>query len=102
LDSNSLSDTSVLENKWISVVRLQKQVMELETEIAALKETIRCMHKGDSTVQPSGPRIPCAPCRFELSQHRDSITVTANKFVDSRFVSIHLIHCVLVVVKTER
>jgi platelet-activating factor acetylhydrolase IB subunit alpha len=78
----SLANTStdmngLLERKWTAVVRLQKRVTELETQLKQLEANDK-----DSSFIPGSVRrtqngqqqLPKAPHRHELAGHRSPIT----------------------------
>jgi len=62
--------SGLLEKKWTSVIRLQKKVMDLETQVSQLKEEIvsKPVDKLKNGAIPRPPEI------FTLSGHRDNIT----------------------------
>lgn len=63
--------TGYLEKKWTSVIRLQKKVMDLETQISQLKEEI-----GSKPMRSKGTSetLPRPPEKSTLTGHRDNIT----------------------------
>lgn len=68
----------VLEKKWTSVVRLQRKVLDLETQVSNLKlelessGPIRGTNKGDPVSW-----LPRAPAKYSLSGHRQPVTSVA-------------------------
>ena len=71
----------LLEKKWTSVVRLKKQVMELEKQAKQIKEEALC-ERCDGMTQLSsfggrsqiGDGLPREPAKFTLQGHRSRIT----------------------------
>ena len=73
-----LSD--ILEKKWISVVRLQKKIIELETKIEHLNEqitnksSIPINAKQNLSTQDIEQLIPKMPAKHALQSHRATVT----------------------------
>ncbi len=71
----------LLEKKWTSVVRLKKQVMELEKQIKQLKEdAVNASLEGMSQLSSFGNKsytgdgLPREPAKYTLQGHRSKIT----------------------------
>lgn len=84
LESSEYSGKNLLEKKWVSVVRLQKRVMELEAKLLASgsngvgldpKFVAAGSHSGSAI--DSGKLLPRAPCRTALTGHREPVTCIA-------------------------
>ncbi|KAL2273895.1 hypothetical protein FJTKL_03984 [Diaporthe vaccinii] len=80
LDNNTVKKyEGLLEKKWISVVRLQKKIMDLESRVLALQSeldnatTTSLSHKK----QDPATWLPKAPARHTLQSHRSPITCVA-------------------------
>ena len=73
-----LSD--ILEKKWISVVRLQKKIIELETKIEQLNEQITntssmpISTKQNLSAQDIEQLMPKMPAKYTLQSHRATVT----------------------------
>ena len=73
-----LSD--ILEKKWISVVRLQKKIIELETKIEQLNEQITntssmpISAKQNLSAQDIEQLMPKIPAKYTLQSHRATVT----------------------------
>ncbi|OBZ72187.1 Nuclear distribution protein PAC1-1 [Grifola frondosa] len=65
----------ILEKKWVSVIRLQKKIMELENRNAALQEELASAPARRTTSQNDW--IPRPPARYTLTGHRAPITRVA-------------------------
>jgi len=63
--------TGLLENKWTSVIRLQRKVMDLETKITQLQEELGSQPK---RAKNTGEHIPTPPEVHSMVGHRDNIT----------------------------
>jgi len=64
-----------LEQKWTSVVRLQKKVMDLEARIQQVQEDTGSVRKMMGGAKNGvDPEMPRAPEVFTLTGHRDNIT----------------------------
>ncbi len=71
--------TDVLEKKWVSVVRLKKQSLDLEKQLKQLKENAvceRCEAMPDSLggLAKMGDGIPREPEKYALPGHRGKVT----------------------------
>lgn len=73
------SGKGLLEKKWTSVVRLQKKIMELESQIGALQQQVKSGGSTTAALDMTNPGdariIPRAPARSTLSGHRAPVTV---------------------------
>ncbi|CAN6674895.1 nuclear distribution protein Pac1p [Trichomonascus vanleenenianus] len=71
----------VLEKKWTSVVRLQRKVLDLESQVKALREELENSAAIGSTARKSKQDIanwlPRKPAKYSLSGHRQPITSIA-------------------------
>jgi len=75
--SNTLSD--VLEKKWVSVVRLQKKVLDLEAKIEQLNEQLSTSsfsisNKKNLSSKEIEQLFPKIPAKFTLEGHRGPVT----------------------------
>jgi len=75
--NSALSD--VLEKKWISVVRLQKKVLDLETKIEQLNEqmsssSFSVANKKNLTSKEIESLFPKIPAKYTLEGHRGPVT----------------------------
>jgi len=85
LPADILDDTTVkkysglLEKKWTSVVRLQKKIMDLESQCAALQHELDTAPATASSRRNVDPIswLPRAPARHVLQGHRAPITALA-------------------------
>ena len=73
---------SILEKKWTSVVRLQRRVLDLESQVSSLTTELENMPIGISSsssskkVDPTS-WLPRNPAKYSLSGHRQPITSVA-------------------------
>lgn len=68
-------NTGSLEKKWISVVRLQKKITELEARIAELESSKQLVNNPNSEAKRSPTDwIPRPPEKFLLQGHRAQVT----------------------------
>ncbi|KAA8913179.1 hypothetical protein TRICI_003241 [Trichomonascus ciferrii] len=67
----------ILEKKWTSVVRLQRKVLDLESQIANLK--LELENAGPGRKKNADPLnwLPRLPAKYSLSGHRQPITAIA-------------------------
>jgi len=67
--------SGLLEKKWLSVIRLQKKIMELEKKLSQIQEELNNapVRKPTSTVD----WIPRSPEKLTLTRHRSPITSVA-------------------------
>lgn len=73
----SLSDkkyVGLLEKKWLSVIRLQKKIMDLEQSLSELQSSIPSHYALTNGKVDLTTWIPRAPARHTLSGHRQPIT----------------------------
>lgn len=78
LQSATNSGKGLLEKKWVSVVRLQKRVMELETRLASSAALPSADESGTSGASLDASKLlPKAPSKAELTGHRDPVTCLA-------------------------
>eukprot|EP01035_Chromulina_nebulosa_P017105 gene17105-22619_t len=80
-------DKGILEKKWTSVVRLQKRVMELETQLNDLQKQLKSgvatngidndTLKTNTTIGENNRLIPKGPAKTSLAGHRGPITCVA-------------------------
>jgi len=79
LESTANSGKSLLEKKWVSVVRLQKRVMELEAKLASSSTVFDSKAGGGGSGAPAdmGRLLPKAPCKTALNGHREPVTCVA-------------------------
>ena len=79
-DSNDPLDgrkVGALERKWMAVLRLQKQVLDLERSLERLKEEASSSGTRRTSSSASGTSrtgLPRAPALYELQGHRGAIT----------------------------
>ena len=68
------SSSGMLERKWVSILRLQKKILDQEAQISQMTED---MKSGTRLHQPSSDsrQLPIAPQKLSLSGHRGAITV---------------------------
>ena len=76
------SSAPLLEKKWTAVVRLQRKVMSLESEIERLRADVRLKGKGGASASSSangtsGDYMPPHAATHALSGHRAPITAVA-------------------------
>ena len=74
----------ILENKWTTVVKLKKQVMELEKQVKQLKESAFCQNCANGSgngfgldgkgLAMVGEGLPKVPEKHSLVGHREKIT----------------------------
>ena len=73
----------ILENKWTAVVKMKRQVMELEKQNKQLRESSLCEKCGGGGLlddggiiqkQMGGEGLPKVPEKFTLTGHREKIT----------------------------
>lgn len=87
-DKNNSSQTTmkdILEKKWTSLVKLKKQVIELEKQNKQLKDSIICEKCGGGAGSEMGSNkssvlndgLPKQPEKFTLQGHKDRITKVA-------------------------
>ena len=62
----------LLEKKWTVIVRLQKKVLELETQVAQLSEDLQAAGKGKKFNKAEA--LPREPAKHTLSGHRLPVT----------------------------
>lgn len=81
LDATTCSGKALLEKKWTSIVRLQKKVLDLESQLAAAKESAAAPKPGagladsENGIGGEGFRgLPKAPAKSILSGHRGPVT----------------------------
>lgn len=67
----------LLEKKWMSVIRLQKKIMDLEQSLSELRSSIPSHHAVTNGKVDLTAWIPRAPARHSLSGHRQPITSIA-------------------------
>lgn len=78
LDSTTSTGKNLLEKKWVSVVRLQKRVMELEAKLASSSTVFDTKAAGGNPgAADAGKLLPKAPCRTALTGHREPVTCVA-------------------------
>ena len=65
---DAAAQPGALERKWVSVVRLQRRVLDLEAKAKA---------GGRATPPPGGSYAPRAPCAHALRGHRGAVTCAA-------------------------
>ena len=84
LETNACSGKALLEKKWTSVVRLQKKVLELETQLTSARTDAasrpgaaaeESSESGSSTSQRGLPKGPTP--KYVLSGHRGPVTSVA-------------------------
>ncbi|KAK9318845.1 WD40-repeat-containing domain protein [Lipomyces orientalis] len=65
----------LLEKKWTSVVRLQKKIMDLESQVASLQTELDILPSSKKVADPANwlPRT----CRYTLLGHRQAVTSIA-------------------------
>lgn len=73
---------SILEKKWTSVVRLQRRVLDLESQVTSLTTELENMPIGISASSASKKADPISwlprnPAKYSLSGHRQPITSVA-------------------------
>jgi len=90
------SSKGLLTKKWISVVRLQKKIMELEAKLELVQHTNRLPVDGAGGVEPvastigdlgEGRQLPKPPSKHCLTGHRLSVTALATHPVYSILAS---------------
>ncbi|CAK9784125.1 dynein regulator [Cutaneotrichosporon oleaginosum] len=69
--------SGLLEKKWTSVIRLQKKIMDLESQKAALQAELASPTRATASTSSNAPFIPRAPPRHTLQSHRAPITRVA-------------------------
>ena len=65
--------SGLLEKKWISVIRLQKKVMELEAKLAEAEKEVH-FGGGNKKSRSAADWIPKPPERYTLTGHRSPVT----------------------------
>lgn len=70
ISTNTDAAKGVLEKKWTAIARLQKKIMDLETQISTLQQ----QNKSTEKVVGDGRILPRAPAKSTLSGHRAPIT----------------------------
>ena len=72
------TDSNVLEKKWTTVVRLQKRVMELESQVKQLEADLRVcgptIVSGQPLQQQERRNLPRGPHLHQLAGHRSAIS----------------------------
>lgn len=78
-DEEAIKVGSTLEKKWTTVVRLQRRVLDLESQVSALKLEVESSQTVGSSSKTQDPLswLPRAPARVVLSGHRQPITALA-------------------------
>lgn len=66
------SGKAILEKKWVSVIRLQKKVMELEAKLANSSE--KPFNNGNSSNSSKSKNFPRGPPKANMQGHREPIT----------------------------
>lgn len=76
--SSSSNDINVLERKWTTVLRLQKKVLDLESQVSSLKHELDA-GPGSLSRQKSDPTswLPHSPAKYTLSGHRGVVNSVA-------------------------
>lgn len=69
--------SGLLEKKWMSVIRLQKKIMDLEQALSEVRATIPTYQSQANGKVDLTTWIPRAPSKHTLSGHRDPITSVA-------------------------
>ena len=79
----------LLERKWTSVIRLQKRVMELETQLQNHKSANghALPEPGSGQINPDSRLLPRPPARTTLTGHRSPVTVVVTHPVYSLLAS---------------
>ncbi|KAG5436838.1 hypothetical protein PCANB_001660 [Pneumocystis canis] len=67
----------LLEKKWISVIRLQKKIMDLETQLHTLQIELSTASSNKNCSTDITSWIPRAPAKHTLAGHRQPITSIA-------------------------
>ena len=78
-DATSKKYEGLLEKKWISVVRLQKKIMDLEARTAALQAELDAATPTSLSRRNQDPAawLPRAPARHTMQSHRLPVTCVA-------------------------
>jgi platelet-activating factor acetylhydrolase IB subunit alpha len=61
-----------LEKKWTSIIRLQKKLMEVESQATQLREDLEQAGRGKKVDQANS--MPREPAKYSLAGHRESVT----------------------------
>mmetsp|Transcript_47916 Transcript_47916/g.94090 ORF Transcript_47916/g.94090 Transcript_47916/m.94090 type:complete len:453 (+) Transcript_47916:134-1492(+) len=71
---NPESKRGILCAKWRSIVKLQKQIKDLEKAETQLKAQAATKDGGGRQKKSKASLIPCPPAKFECSGHKDVVT----------------------------
>lgn len=69
---------NILEKKWVSIVRLQKKIIDLQSQLENAKEEVQEVSSGSVLDRRKDPSqwLPRPPCSHSLAGHRSPITAT--------------------------
>ncbi|KTW28351.1 uncharacterized protein T551_02770 [Pneumocystis jirovecii RU7] len=76
-EENEHKYDKLLEKKWSSVIRLQKKIMDLETQLHTAQTELSTIPSDKNYSEDISYWIPRAPARHTLTGHRQSITSVA-------------------------
>ena len=86
-DSQIATGKNVLEKKWVSIVRLQKKITELEGTVASLTSQLKTLCGADALINSAGNTpckendatkiFPVGPAKGSLLGHRGPVTSVA-------------------------
>jgi platelet-activating factor acetylhydrolase IB subunit alpha len=81
-DKTNAALSDILEKKWISVVRLQKKIIELETKMEQLNEQLTStsavpLNRKNLSPQDLEQLFPKMPAKYTLQSHRATVTKVA-------------------------